>query len=315
MQLVAAILICLLAGVPSERRYEESRVSMGCVWSIVIDGRQDKPRRLIVDEAFNEIDRIDRLMSNYKPSSELSRINREAGHGPVAIDPELFDFIELCLSYSERSEGAFDITVGALMKTWGFFRAEGRLPSDAEIEAARKKTGYRHVILNQNGKTIRFDVQGLELDLGGIGKGYAVDRAVEVLRRHGITRALVNGCGSTIYGLGAPEDAQGWEIEIEDPLDHRKTARKIRLQNQALSVSGGYGKYFEVNGVRYSHILDPRNGRPARGVSSVAVITATGVDGDALDNVFYVLGPRRSRELAARFPPAGTIYFGRTSGL
>lgn len=300
MRWFALILFALLPVQSDGRRFEESRVSMACTWTIVIDGQEDKPRDRIADQAFAEIDRIDRLMSNYRQDSELSRINREAWPGPLSVDPELFDLLATSLDYSALSDGAFDITVGALMKTWGFFRDEGRMPAPGSIRSALAKTGYRHVIADRERKTIRFNVPGIELDLGGIAKGYAVDRAVAVLRRNGIRNALVNGCGSTIYGLGAPAGSTGWEVALLDPLDRNRTAANVRLNDRALSVSGDYEKFFEFKGRKYSHIFDPRTGRPAEGVLSVAVISATGVDGDALDNVFYVLGPRRSRELFAR---------------
>jgi len=295
------LIFSALLSIQSEgRRFEESRVSMACTWTIVIEGQEDKPRDRIADQAFAEIERIDRLMSNYRKESELSRINREAWHGPLSVDPELFNLLVTCFDYSALSDGAFDVTVGALMKTWGFFRGEGRMPDPASVRSALDKTGHRHVITDRTAKTIRFDVNGIELDLGGIAKGYAVDRAVAVLRSNGIRNALVNGCGSTIYGMGAPAGSTGWELALLDPLDQSKTAATVRLKDQALSVSGNYEKFFESNGRKYSHIFDPRTGRPAEGVLSVAVISPTGVDGDALDNVFYVLGPRRSREMFAK---------------
>jgi thiamine biosynthesis lipoprotein len=185
-------------------RYEDSRVLMACVYSIVVYGEDEGSLRQIVNDALDEVDRIDRLMSHYKPDSALSRLNREAARGPVQVEPELFDFITECLRYSRESEGAFDITVGPLMKAWGFFRGEGRMPSAAELAAARGVIGYQHVVLNAAKRTIRFDRAGIELDLGGIAKGYAVDRVIALLKRRGIARALVSAGGSTIYGLGAP---------------------------------------------------------------------------------------------------------------
>src|SRR5262245_24396188 len=172
------------------QRYEDSRVSMGCLYAVVVYGRDLARLREAAAAALDEVDRIDRLMSNYKNDSELSRVNREAAKAPVKVDLELFDFIAECLRYSRESEGAFDITVGPLMKAWGFFRGEGRMPSEAELAEARSRVGYRRVILNQKDGTIFFDRSGVELDLGGIAKGYAVDRAVAVLKRYGVMSAL-----------------------------------------------------------------------------------------------------------------------------
>jgi FAD:protein FMN transferase len=290
-------------------RFDDSRVSMACTYSIIAYGREGQDMKRILSLALDEVDRIDRLMSHYKKDSPLSEINRESSKRPVTVVPELFDFLSECLRYSRESDGAFDITVGPLMKAWGFFRDEGRMPSDSELSNARSSTGYSHIILDQTEKIVRFDQPGVELDLGGIAKGYAVDRVVKLLKAHGVDRALVSAGGSTIYGLGSPPDSSGWEIEIQDPIDHRKVAQKISLNNRALSVSGSYEKFFEVDGVRYSHIMDPRTGLPVQGILSVAVLAETGTSGDALDNAFYVLGIEKSRKLLERYPVTEVMFF------
>ena len=254
--------------------------------------------------ALDEVDRIDRLMSHYRPDSPLSRLNREAASGPVAVEPELLAFLDLCLRWSRESDGAFDVTVGPLMKAWGFFRDEGRVPGKGELAAALEVVGYRHVRLDREAGTVRFDRPGVELDLGGIGKGYAVDRVVDLLRRRGIASALVNLGGSSVYGLGAPPGKKAWEIGIQDPTDPAKTALTVTLRDRALSVSGGYARFFENNGVTYAHIMDPRTGRPVQGILSVAVLTDSATDGDALDNVLFVQGPDRARpSWSATAPP------------
>lgn len=295
-------------------RYEDNHVSMACTYHVVVYGDDQDLLRKAVDNAFQEIDRIDRLMSHYKPDSPLSRLNREASQGPVAVDAELFDFIAECLRYSSLSEGGFDVTVGPLMKAWGFFRGEGRMPSAEELSAARQSVGFRYVILNAQERTIQFARPGVELDLGGIAKGYAVDRAVSVLKRDGISSALVSAGGSTIYGLGAPPHQVGWEEKIQDPVVPNKTAVTVRLKNQALSVSGSYEKFFEVNKHRYSHIMDPRTGWPVEGILSVAVITENGTAGDALDNVFYVQGLQWSRKVLTSLPVSKVVFFLSESG-
>src|SRR5262249_6991460 len=152
---------------------EESRVSMACTYSIIAYGHQDQAVPQLLNKALDEVDRIDRLMSNYKPESPLSQVNREAGQKAVRVSTELFRFLGECLYYSKESDGAFDITVGPLMKVWGFFRGEGRMPGDSELDIAKSRVGYRHLILNAKESTVRFDRDGVELDLGGIAKGYA----------------------------------------------------------------------------------------------------------------------------------------------
>ena len=290
-------------------RYEDSRVSMACTYSIAAYGTDEQTLRQIVVAAFDEVDRIDRLMSHYKPDSPLSLINRAAAQHPVKTDPELFSFLRECLRYSQISNGAFDITVGPLMKAWGFFRGEGRMPSAAELANVRRTIGSQHLILNVQEKTIGFDRAGVELDLGGIAKGYAVDCVVALLKQRGITAALISAGGSTLYALGAPPGNSTWEVQLQDPLDTRKVALTVRLKDQTLSVSGSAEKYFELNGQRYSHIMDPRTGRPVMGVLSVAVIAQTGTAGDALDNVFYVQGVARSRQLLHHFSDTEVYFF------
>jgi thiamine biosynthesis lipoprotein len=290
-------------------RYEGGRLSMACVYSIIAYGPDAASLPGIVDAALDEVDRIDRLMSHYKPESPLSRLNRTAAQVPVAVDPELFDFIVECLRYSRDSGGAFDVTVGPLMKAWGFFRGEGRIPPAPEIADLLTAVGYRHVFVDVEEHSIRFDRPGVELDLGGIAKGYAVDRAVGVLRGRGIAAALVSAGGSTVYGLATPPGRDGWEVSLQDPTDSRKVALRVRLEDRALSVSGTAEKSFEVGGVRYSHIMDPRTGRPVEGVLSVAVLAATGTAGDALDDAFFVEGVQASRERLTRLPGTEALFF------
>ena len=289
--------------------YEAARMSMACEYAIELYGSAAGAFPRIVDEAFDEVDRIDRLMSNYKSDSPLSRINREAARHPVAVDHELFDFIVESMRYLHDSDGAFDITVGPLMKAWGFFGGDGRVPSDDELAAARRHVGASHVTLDPAEKTISFDRAGVALDLGGIAKGYAVDRVVDLLRRARIPAALVSAGGSTVYGLGAPPDRDAWEVAVQDPIDATRVASTVRLKDRALSIAGRSEKSFEAGGTVYSHIMDPRTGRPVQGVLSVAVLTARGTAGDALDDAFFVMGPERSGEYLRRLRDTEAIFF------
>jgi thiamine biosynthesis lipoprotein len=287
---------------PALQKVEASRMSMACLYSLVAYGEQPKGVARTLEAALDEVDRIDRLMSHYRADSALSRINRDAARAPVTVDRELFDFIAVALNYGVESDGAFDVTVGPLMKAWGFFRGEGRLPAEAELSRARNATGLQHVRLNASDRTIRFDREGVELDLGGIAKGYAVDRAVGILRRDGITAALVSAGGSTTYALGQPPGLAHWTVEIQDPVDARKIAFSVPLQNRALSIAGVSEKSFELNGVHYSHIMDPRTGRPVRGVLGVVVQAPSGTAGDAIDNILFVQGVERGRAFLRRHP-------------
>ncbi|HEX9188867.1 MAG TPA: FAD:protein FMN transferase, partial [Vicinamibacteria bacterium] len=263
----------------------------------------------VVAEALDEIGRLDRLLSHYRRDSPLSRLNREAASGPVFVEPELLELLSECLRWSRESDGAFDVTVGPLMKAWGFFRDEGRVPSDPALTRALEDVGFRHVILDREAGTVRFDRPGMELDLGGIGKGYAVDRVVGLLRRRGVASALVNLGGSSVYGLGAPPGKDAWEVGIQDPADPGKTAQTVKLRDRALSVSGGYARFFEEGGVTYAHILDPRTGRPVQGVLSVAVLSDSATDGDALDNILFVQGLEQAGTCRKRLGSPEAFFF------
>jgi FAD:protein FMN transferase len=288
---------------------EANRLSMACVYAIDAYGPDAAALPRILDDAFDEVDRIDRLMSHYKADSPISRVNRQAARRPVVVEPELFDFIAEAMRYNRESGGAFDITVGPLMKAWGFFGGEGRMPADEELTAARRHVGAAHVVLNPIDKTIAFDEQGVELDLGGIAKGYAVDRVVGLLRQRQIAAALVSAGGSTIYGLGAPPGHDGWTVAIQDPIDSRTAALTVTLEDRALSVAGSSEKSFESGGVRYSHIMDPRTGRPVQGMLSVAVLASSGTAGDALDDALFVMGEERSRAYLKKLPDTEAFFF------
>ncbi len=272
---------------------------MGSVYTIVAYGEDRNVLQTAIDLSFEEVQRLDELLSNYRPRSEWSKVNREAGAGPVRVSPELFGLVEVCLRYSEASEGAFDITVGPLVRTWGFFRGSGRLPHRAEIRTALAKVGYRNVILNRENLTIQFAQPGVEIDPGGIGKGYAVDRIAEILRSRGITSALISAGGSSMYGIGAPpNDPAGWPVKIRHPKDPDQSVGEVRLKDSSMATSGTSEKFFMSGGKVYSHIFDPRTGYPAAGMLSVSVLAPRAIDSEAWTKPVFILG----RSWAAQHP-------------
>ncbi|MBS1854818.1 MAG: FAD:protein FMN transferase [Acidobacteria bacterium] len=264
---------------------------MGSTYTIAVWGTDRIRMEAAVDAAFDEVRQLDDLLSNYKPESEWSEVNRDAARKPVRVSPEMFQLLQDCQRYSRESEGAFDITVGPLMKVWGFYKGTGHLPHRPEIEAAMTKVGYRHMVLDPANRTVRFDRPGVEIDPGGIGKGYAVDRMVDVLRRNGVTVALVAGSGSSIYGMGAPPgQPKGWPVKIKDPWDERKSVAEVFLKDMSLSTSGSYEKFFRAEGKIYAHIMDPRTGYPAQGTVSVSVLAPRTLDSEAWAKPFFVNG-------------------------
>ena len=265
---------------------------MGTTFSVVLYG--DSPDRMAeaVNAAFAEVQRLNDLLSIYRPASVWSEINRFAGQKPVAVSPEVFALLTRCVRYSRRSEGAFDITVGPLMKAWGFFKGTGRRPSREEVAAALTKVGYRHLGLDKTRRTVRFGVEGMEINPGGIGKGYAVDRMVGILRRRGFAAALVMASSSSIYGLGAPPDEpRGWRIDIRHPQRPRQhSVTEVFLQDRSLSTSGGYAQRFMADGRIFSHIMDPRTGYPAPGMLLVSVTAPRAIDSEAWAKPCFIHG-------------------------
>jgi thiamine biosynthesis lipoprotein len=246
------------------------------------------------------------MMSNYRPDSELTEVNRYAAERPVKVTPEFFELLADCMEYSRESEGAFDITVGPLMKVWGFYKGTGHLAPKESVARALKKVGYKNVILDRENHSVRFAQPGVELDPGGIGKGYAVDRMADILKDNGITSALVSAGGSSIYALGVPgNNDKGWEVKIRDPKNARKTIEDVYLKNQSMSTSGSYEKFFEADGRIYSHIMDPRTGFPAQGMLSASVITPRTLDSEAWTKPYFILG----RQWAAKHKPADFRVF------
>jgi thiamine biosynthesis lipoprotein len=280
-----------LAAQPELLRLEENGDAMGATYSVVVYGYDRVKMEAAVDAAFDEVRRLDEMLSNYRADSEWSEVNRHAAEKPVKVSPELFQLLSACVAYSRESEGAFDISVGPLMKVWGFYKGSGHLPHRAEVAAALPNVGYRHIHLDEKAGTVWFDRAGVELDPGGIGKGYAVDRMVDVLKQQGIQIAMVAGSDSSIYGMGAPPtEPKGWRVEIKNPWHQRQTAAEAFLKDMSMSTSGSYEKFFRAEGRVYAHIMDPRTGYPAQGSVSVSVITPRTIDSEAWAKPYFVNG-------------------------
>jgi thiamine biosynthesis lipoprotein len=290
-------------------RYEAHHNAMGTEFTVAAYGRDAKHLDEVANEVFREIDRLDAQMSNYKPESEISALNRAAARGAVIVEPALFALIQDSLRCSRETDGAFDITVGPLMQAWGFFRGQGRVPSRAELAKVLERVGYRHVRLDTERREVRFDHPGVELDLGGIAKGYAVDRAVEILRENGVTAALVSSGTSSLYALGAPPGERGWRVNVRDPFEAGEAADVVWLKNYSLSASGNYEKFFTLGGRTYAHIMDPRTGRPVEDMLASAVLAPSATESDALSTAFFVLGPQASRKYLSTHPDLAAIFY------
>ena len=259
-----------------------------------------------MDEAFAEIGRIEAVMSEYLPASEISVANREAGSRPVAVSPELAGLIRLGLEVSRLSDGAFDISFACMGRIWDFGNPAGPLPTPDEAAAAVKHVDYHKIILAGNASpTISFQDPEMKLGLGAIAKGYAVDRAMEQFHRCGTTDAIVNA-GGDLKASGRCGD-RPWRIGIQDPREMSGLVATIAVEDFAVVSSGDYKRYFIRDGKRYHHILDPRTGLPARGSSSVTVLHRSAARADALATALFVLGPERGMALIDSIPGEAVI--------
>jgi thiamine biosynthesis lipoprotein len=284
-------LLLAIAGGQELQRIDRTSEAMGATFSITLYGYDSQKMAAATDAAFAEATRLDEMLSNYKPESEWSKVNRTAAETAVKVSPELFQLLSSCISYSRQSNGAFDITVAPLMKTWGFYKDEGRRPNPADLKDALAKVGYRHIHLDPVAETVFFDRSGVEIDPGGVGKGYAVDRMVSILRQRRFRTAFVSASGSSIFGMGAPPgEPRGWRVEIMNPRNTNETVETVFLKDMSISTSGAYEKFFESKGRIYSHIMDPRTGEPAQGTLSVSVVAPRTIDSEVWAKPYFVNG-------------------------
>ena len=286
-------------------RIEASADAMGCTYSVALYNTDRQRLELAVEAVFEEVHRLDQQLSNYKETSEWSQVNRLAAQRPVTVNAEMFDLIAHCQEYSRLSDGAFDITVGPLMRVWGFYKGTGKLPSRAEVGQALASVGYQKIALDPHLHTVSFSAHGVEIDPGGIGKGYAIDRMTAILRKHGIESGFVTASGSSMYGIGTPPGQDGWHVEIRDPRNPEHVVQEVVLRDQSMSTSGTAEKFFIADGHTYSHIMDPRTGFPAVGMLSVSVIASRAIDSEAWTKPMFING----REWAAQHRPAGVRAF------
>ena len=237
-------------------------------------------------EVMAEMHRIDHAMSPHKESSELSLINRDAAVGPVRISDEMFELLTRSIEFSKISGGAFDITYASAGHLYDY--REHIKPSDDALAAARAAIGYQHMVLDRQTSSVRFARPGVRIDLGGFAKGHAVDRGADILRRHGIVNAIVTAGGDS-HLLG---DRRGrpWTIGIRDPRRPSEIVAVLPLEDVALSTSGDYERYFEKDGVRYHHLIDPRTGKSPSGVRSVTILAEDGLTTEALSKSMFVMG-------------------------
>jgi thiamine biosynthesis lipoprotein len=279
---------------------------MGTLVVITAYGRKPADTVRAMDAAFDEIRRVDLVMSLHRADSELSRLNSSAARQALPVSEELFFVISNAVEIARQTDGAFDPTVAPLTRLWGFLWKSQRLPSSSELAAVLPRVDYRRIELDAVHHTVRFKTNGVEIDLNAIAKGYAVDCAIAKLRSAGIANAMVRA-GGDLRVIGAPPGQSTWTIQIEDPAktSHRRT---LNLRDAAVSTSGSYENYLVADGKRYSHILNPHTGRPVEGVASCSVVAPTCKESDAWATALFVLGPDAAFRHFGRFPTVFSLW-------
>jgi len=274
---------------------------------IVCPKQREPQAHEAIELAREEIAHLENLMSPYKPESDISRINAAAGLEPVGVSEETFRTVSRALSFSELTGGAFDITFSPVGKLWKLNPENPYIPNENEIAEKLKLVNYKDVILNEQDRTIQLAKKGMEIGLGGIAKGTAVDCAIKVIRENGFSNALVNA-GGDLFALGKNRKNKPWLIGIRHPRDNNEFLLKIEVSNRAVVTSGDYERMVIVDGKRYHHILDPKTGYPAKKCISVTVVAKDAETADALSTAFFVLGAERGIELAKQMPGVDVLF-------
>lgn len=292
---------------PEVTRYAFERPEMGVPFRIVLYATNQSAAKVAADAAFERVKQLNDIMSDYDADSELSKLSQSSGQGlKVPVSAELWFVLKRAEELSERSKGAFDVTVGPFVNLWRRARRQHQLPDPARLEQARKAVGYEHMRLNARGRTVEMLVPNMRLDLGGIAKGYAVDEALRTLRGAGIHQALVEG-GGDVAVSDPPPGKKGWRFDLSSlDVTNAPPDQYLLLNNAAISTSGDLYQRLEIDGKRYSHIVDPRTGIGLTDHSLVSVIARDSITADSLTKVVSVLGPEKGLKFIEATPGVAT---------
>jgi len=283
---------------------------MGTLVSITAVGRSNTDANEAINAGFQEVKRLEQLLSTWIPESELSRVNAASGQRPVVVSPETMMVVRRSLQVAEMTEGAFNIAIGPAVDAWGV-SAEPRLPSATDLDAVKPLVDLRAVHADVWERTIYLEKPGMRIDVGGIGKGFAADQAVMAMKKAGAVAGVVALSGD-IKTFGQLPDGKKFSVGIQHPRKEGAVLAEIDLQDEAISTAGDYERFFEKDGIRYHHILDPNTLQPARGCQSVSVIAREGVWADGLDTGIFVLGADRGMELVEQLDDVEAIIIDQT---
>jgi len=290
-----------------------SRRAMACYFEVCLPAAYGEKAASAALEALDVVDECEQALSYFLPDSQISRINRLAHQQPVEVDEGLFQLLQSAVKFSEETDGAFDVTAAPLWEVWGFARRAGHIPDESQIEQARSLVGRELMELDAQHQTVRFLRPAMRINLGSLGKGYALDLCAGRLHALGINHFLLHAGQSSVLAQGSPhgdESSAGlgsWSVGLADPLPRNRRLGIIHLQNQALGTSSSRFQFFYYRGRRYGHIIDPRTGRPAEGVLSATALAPSAATADALATAFFVMGPTAALDYCRKHPGIGMV--------
>lgn len=299
MGLLLALPFFISCSPAKERIFKATRTSMYTIVSVSVVSRTEDQAMQAINAAYAELDRLAALLNFYSDASEISMINRQAGDKPAKVSKETVDILEKAVYVSEMTEGAFDVTVGPLVKLWDLKNEV--IPDKQSIEEKMRIVGYKNIVIDKTASTVFITQKGSQIDLGGIIKGYAVDKVVEVLHQNNITSGLI-AVGGEIRSLGKKPDGSPWVVGVQNPRQKGgddAVVASLELTDKALSTSGDYIRYFEKDGVRYHHLLDPTTGFPSRQCGSATIVADNNTTTDGFSKLF-ILGPEKGLAVAKK---------------
>jgi len=287
-------------GEPEQIKYDRDFFAMDTYIACQVLSADEELAVKALDAAEAAFMDIDRLTNRFEQSSEISTVNSKAGVVPVKVSADVFAMVETSMQWSDKTDGAFNILIGNVMDLWGFGTENPAVPTEEALVEALTRTDYHKIVLDEKNSTIYLPEKGMVIDLGGVAKGYATDKAVAALKDLGIENALINA-GGNVYVLGKRADGTPWKVGVRDPQDPEEIKKVLQGRDTAFVSSGDYQRYFEADGIRYHHILDPADGYPARASAGTTIIMKSATIADILSTSLFVKGPGEGINLAEKF--------------
>lgn len=286
---VTLLLLLFSLSTFAQENFKRTLILMGSRFDITVVASNEKEGNKYIDSAIFEIARIEKLISSWDVNSETSLINKLSGIKPIKVDKELFDLIERSIAISTLTNGAFDISYASMDRIWKYDGTMREMPSEEKISSSIKKVGYQNIIIDKEAQTVFLKLKGMKIGFGAIGKGYAADKAKALLIEKGVKAGIINASGD-LNAWGKQANGKDWMVAITNPLNKNKVFSWLPINDSAIVTSGNYEKFISFNGIRYSHIIDPRTGYPSTGIISTSIMTSNAELADAISTSVFVMG-------------------------